>query len=248
MPISEIKKGHVQKAIEECDRLGLDEFLYKYGFDRPEKRWLIYKGRPYPAKAIVGVAYKYVLPGPRDPFKAGKFSSGHIVRPLRKLGFEVTDTILGGVAADPENSSTAPAQTDLPLPISLEETQFETTVGQDSFAEKVRGYWKGKCAITGIECSTLFETCHIKPFGDCGDSPAERLDPNNGIYLAKHIHAAFDAGLIGMPSGEVRRSANLSSNDRRRLNLADGMRIQVTGKHRPYLECRYSKFLEANKR
>ena len=68
------------------------------------------------------------------------------------------------------------------------------------------------------------------------------------LCLAAHIHAAFDTELIGFsPTGEVRFSKRLSLDDRRRINLADGIHIEVTEQHRPYLEYRYAKFLEAHK-
>jgi hypothetical protein len=133
------------------------------------------------------------------------------------------------------------------------ETEYQRLVflraNRTQFSDPVKCYWRGRCAVTGIEAPSLLEACHIKPFSDSEDTPAERLDPNNGLYLAAHVHAALDAHLIGISSdGDVRISERLSEDDRRRMNLFNGMRIQVTDKHRPYLDYRYSKFLEANKR
>jgi hypothetical protein len=137
--------------------------------------------------------------------------------------------------------------------LEIGETQRETTalarIGQDRFADEVREYWHGKCAVTGIECAALLQACHIKPFNECEDTTAERGDKYNGLYLAAHIHVAFDADLIGFsPSGDLCVSERLSAEDRRRIGLRDGMRIAIGERHRPYLEYRYAKFQKANMR
>jgi 5-methylcytosine-specific restriction enzyme A len=48
----------VVRAIEEYDRLGQEQFLAEYGFGRATAYLLIYQGRSYDSKAILGVAYK----------------------------------------------------------------------------------------------------------------------------------------------------------------------------------------------
>ncbi len=137
--------------------------------------------------------------------------------------------------------------------LEVGETQRETTalarIGQDRFADEVREYWHGKCAVTGIECAALSQACHIKPFNECEDTPTERGDKYNGLYLAAHIHVAFDADLIDFsPSGDLCVSERLSAEDRRRIGLRDGMRIAIGERHRSYLEYRYAKFQKANTR
>ena len=42
----------------------------------------------------------------------------------------------------------------------------------------------------------LLRASHMKPWASC-DTDAERLDVHNGLLLAAHLDAAFDAGLIG---------------------------------------------------
>ena len=55
-------------------------------------------------------------------------------------------------------------------------------------------YWGGRCAISGISEPALLRASHAKPWKDSTD--AERLDVHNGLLLAVHLDAAFDAGLI----------------------------------------------------
>ena len=50
---------------------------------------------------------------------------------------------------------------------------------------------------------------HAKPWADAND--AERLDPANGLPLAVHLDALFDAGLISFDSqGKMMLSPKLS--------------------------------------
>lgn len=76
MSLSEISRDAVLAAIAECDRLGEEGFLRKYGFGRSRDYWLHYNGRQYPSKAIVGAAHGYVgnglAPLGSDDFTGGK--------------------------------------------------------------------------------------------------------------------------------------------------------------------------------
>lgn len=78
----------VLKAIAECDRLGRDPFLHKYGYQRAYEYFLVHNGREYDSKAILGVAHKYEngkALGPRE-FSGGTATA---VRVLEGLGFKV---------------------------------------------------------------------------------------------------------------------------------------------------------------
>jgi hypothetical protein len=82
----------VKLALAECDRLGREEFLRKYGF-RPARRYLvIFEGRKYDSKAVAGVAHSYQFPnlGPLTAamFSGGVAKTGAACR-LRELGFHI---------------------------------------------------------------------------------------------------------------------------------------------------------------
>jgi len=82
----------VERAIEEYDRLGQEQFLDKYGFGQARAYLLRYHGRLYDSKAIAGVAFGFEHPA-QGPLKSGDFSGGkdpgHAAHRLRELGFEI---------------------------------------------------------------------------------------------------------------------------------------------------------------
>ena len=105
-------------------------------------------------------------------------------------------------------------------------------VGQDIFRSGLLEYWDGRCAITGLDVPELLRASHIKPWAAC-DTDAERLDIFNGLLLAPHLDAAFDAGFITIAKdGMVLVSGALSSNARPVLGLYG--RRKVGGLHRAH--------------
>ena len=101
--LQEIEPEHVLRALAVCDRLGRDEFLREYGFDRARSYVLVHDGKAYDSKAIVGVAHGF-LPGEVGPLASGKFSGGEVTigRLLRRLGFtvQVSDRLTGDNLVD----------------------------------------------------------------------------------------------------------------------------------------------------
>ncbi len=82
------ERGAVLSAIAECDTLGREAFLERYGFRRARTYVLVHNGRQYDSKAIVGAAFGYQFGAPLKPTN---FSGGRAtVRPkLESLGFRV---------------------------------------------------------------------------------------------------------------------------------------------------------------
>ena len=78
----------VLKAISEYDRLGQMAFLNKYGFRKARNFILLYDGRRYDSKAIVGAAYGHQF---GSPLVSTDFSGGlaTVVPLLDGLGFRV---------------------------------------------------------------------------------------------------------------------------------------------------------------
>lgn len=78
------------KAIEECDRLGRESFLEKYGFGKAKAYFLEHQGRHYDSKAIVGAAHGIQFPH-LGPLASSDFSGGEntVARLLGNLGFHV---------------------------------------------------------------------------------------------------------------------------------------------------------------
>ena len=109
-------------------------------------------------------------------------------------------------------------------------------VGQDIFRRGLLEYWDGRCAITGLDVPELLRASHIKPWAAC-DTDAERLDIFNGLLLAPHLDAAFDAGFITVAKdGAVLVSNILPSAARLVLGLYGALQVRrLRHAHERYL-------------
>jgi 5-methylcytosine-specific restriction protein A len=78
----------VLDAMHECDVLGREKFLAKYGFGESVSYVLVHEGRQYDSKAIAGAAYGYQH---GEPLTAAEFSGGQatVQKKLHSLGFVV---------------------------------------------------------------------------------------------------------------------------------------------------------------
>jgi len=76
-------------------------------------------------------------------------------------------------------------------------TEVEVTVKvrlkQNFFRQTVLANYNSRCCITGNPIPELLIASHILPWGDY---PEHRLNPHNGLCLARTHDAAFDKGLI----------------------------------------------------
>ena len=90
----------------------------------------------------------------------------------------------------------------MPKVLPTGDTEVETSViarrGQDFFRRAVLASYDCQCCITGNPVPRLLSASHIKPWAKF---PKERLNPANGLCLAKTYDAAFDAGLISFDGG-----------------------------------------------
>jgi hypothetical protein len=83
-----VTRTDVLRAIGEYDRLGPERFFSEHGFAPTTTYELVWDGRRYPPKAILGVAYEFAI-GQR--LASGDFEGGKTgaVKVLGKLGFTV---------------------------------------------------------------------------------------------------------------------------------------------------------------
>jgi hypothetical protein len=87
---ADVARDDVVRAIEEYDRLGPQRFFSEHGFGPSRSYELVWEGRRYPHKAILGTAYEFATGrrlGSAD-FEGGKSGA---VGVLRGLGFTVED-------------------------------------------------------------------------------------------------------------------------------------------------------------
>jgi hypothetical protein len=109
-------------------------------------------------------------------------------------------------------------------------------VGQGLFRGALLDYWQGKCCVTGLDVPELLRASHIRPWAQC-ETDEQRLDVFNGLLLAPHLDALFDAGLMTVDSaGVVQLSAKLTTERLTALGLTG--KLQVAGlrtEHHTYL-------------
>ena len=83
-----VTHAHVVRAIREYDRLGAEAFFAEHGFGPSRTYQLVWDGKPYPHKAVLGTAYELATGqrlAPSD-FEGGKAGA---VAVLQALGFTV---------------------------------------------------------------------------------------------------------------------------------------------------------------
>ena len=150
MASKDITRQAVLQAIRECDGDGRENFLKNNGFGYARTYWLIYDGRRYDSKAIIGVAHRYATSKRLKYLSGGKAS---VQRTLESLNFIVrvdnADTggiILSGEAdADPFDPSSIK---DARERISRMMAQRR---GQPAFRNALLDAYDRKCAITECE-------------------------------------------------------------------------------------------------
>jgi hypothetical protein len=78
----------VMRALKEYDELGPARFFTEHGFGPTTTYDLVWNGRLYPPKAILGTAYEF---GTGERLSAGDFEGGKsgAVKVLGRLGFTV---------------------------------------------------------------------------------------------------------------------------------------------------------------
>lgn len=108
-------------------------------------------------------------------------------------------------------------------------------IGQEIFREQQFRYWSGKCPVTGIDEPKLLRASHIKSWASC-ESSAERIYVYNGLLLAAHLDAAFDAGLISFSDdGRILRGRALSDANFAALGVPPQARLDLAPDHRGFL-------------
>lgn len=90
MGFGDITSESVRRAIDECDRLGVETFRSTYGFGPARRLVLVHDGRTYDSKAVVGVAHGFAT---GTFWRSDDFTGGiaSVVRILQRLGFDARD-------------------------------------------------------------------------------------------------------------------------------------------------------------
>jgi hypothetical protein len=89
-------------------------------------------------------------------------------------------------------------------------------------------------SVTGCRIAEALRASHIKPWRE--SSNKERLDPHNGLLVAAHLDALFDAGLISFnDTGGMLVSDRIFEADRQKLGLKGHLGKPLSDSLRQYL-------------
>lgn len=111
----------------------------------------------------------------------------------------------------------------------------DARLGQGKFRDNLIQLWNGACAVTGCSVVEVLRASHVKPWRY--SSNKERLDPHNGLLLAAHLDALFDAGLISFDNdGAMLISERISRKDREELRLGHRLTNNPSEELKKYLE------------
>ncbi len=111
----------------------------------------------------------------------------------------------------------------------------QARIGQGAYRRKLLELWDGQCALTGCSVEEVLRASHAKPWKI--SSNQERLDPYNGLLLAAHVDALFDAGLIGFSdSGKLLLSNQITPEQLHTLGIETSQTLRfVKDQHHKYL-------------
>jgi predicted restriction endonuclease len=112
---------------------------------------------------------------------------------------------------------------------------IDARLGQGRFRASVENRWNGRCAVTGCAIPALMRASHIKPWSE--STNRERLNPANGVFLAAHIDALFDRGLISFANnGSMLLSSEIDMGELRRLRLPRSLRRKPDAEERKFFQ------------
>lgn len=192
-----------------------------------------------------------------DGKKAGELAwrmEPALARALLQMGWARGNTISTGQGAVGTVRGDSRYSTDLFAEIDAAEQELATEpetsrralilsrIGQGIFRSTLFEYWSA-CALTGLTEPAALRASHIKPWRESSNS--ERLDCYNGLLLAAHLDALFDAALISFEDdGTILISRELTPHTRKLLGISPQLRLRaVDMRHLPFLAHHRARFL-----
>lgn len=228
-----VRPEHVTRAAEIWDRRGrglaTDELYFREGFGDSQNYDVRINGKAYPPKAIGSFAHHLAGEGliPKDEFGGAKRGKWH--RRFYELGFDVvykgtkvsifSDLSIYG---DIEN-----IVSNRQLTATQRFAEIMTRIGQGQFRNDLMKVWQGRCSVTGCMVPEAIRASHIKPWSECGSTPEERHDPQNGLLLIATLDALFDRNLISFDNdGLILISEKIPKPEYSRLGLRPDLRLR----------------------
>jgi hypothetical protein len=214
----------VREALQRLARREPHPFGISTGWD------VLYEGKRYPQKAVLGLAAEKHAVRPLGPYD---FTAGECRRVLTRLGFR--PIAKGEYPEEDEQDDAAEAKiqqrTDIGATDKLELRKSRR--GQGVYRSNLQKFEK-RCRLTGLKNRSHLRASHIKPWRACTD--AEKLDGNNGLLLSPHVDHLFDRGYISFTdAGDILVADALDERVLRIWGIATPCNI---GKFGPE-QCRY---------
>lgn len=130
----------------------------------------------------------------------------------------------------------APDPLDLELETLMARNDLSTEARREITARIGQGRFRaalmrlhGGCSVTGISTPEVLRAAHIHRWADCTETPAARLDPDNGLLLTANLDALFEAGLIAFgDEGGILISPQLDADAQAALGIHTGMKLMAT--------------------
>ena len=181
MPIEDVTRDGVVEAMAEHDLLGEEEFLHSYGFRQARNHFVLFNGKAYSSKAVLGVGHKYSGAG-WLPLRWDEFYGGApTVNRLRALGFTefTSDPDQADAYVEGERQS--------------RETTFFTRNAQ--LARDARAYHGTICQTCGFDFGAVYgelgagyiECHHLNPLGEQGGN-AQEVTVREVAVLCSNCH------------------------------------------------------------
>lgn len=224
-------------AVREAYRNNKTAFIRKW---RKELKWL-------PTwKCPADFYFKLRKPVELDPLSlTGKKKLISMYGSYQQIDRRLSLRLLDAVGDDPKKSIAAiniEQESDLPLDFShfdgsptSAEALVKVRIGQAEFRADLMKIWEGKCAVTGCAVRQVLRASHVKPWSECKDN--ERRDPANGLLLAAHLDALFDAGLVSFADdGVMLISPELPDDAKEVFGLPGGLRVKPNTRLAKYLK------------
>lgn len=141
------------------------------------------------------LAAEPALPAPLGKRAAFGFASQPALRSALHRAYDLARSLPSAPLAEFEAETRSLGATEA-------EGLIRRRIGQDVFRRALLRYWDGRCPLTEITEPELLRASHIVPWSECA-SDAERLNVHNGLLLAAHWDAAFDAGLVSFADNGI---------------------------------------------
>ncbi len=162
------------------------------------------------------------------PLRAACVRAWHLFRALPdapEAAFETELKRKGQTWSGPDSQDLDPTRA------TTREALVRLRVGQSTFRAALDDYWNGRCPLTGITDRALLRASHIVPWSECVND-GQRLDVFNGLLLAAHWDAAFDAFLVSFDDlGRAFASPRLSEAGARALGLTSVPALVLAADH-----------------